>query len=101
MARKRRPPIQGKDLRGLKYFKVLGPLLDGLHRAGTTRDKAGNRVLHLDQYAALLLYFFNPIVKSLRGILLRSPRRPAATETETATSICSCRPAAPCRGPAT
>ena len=75
MARKRRPPIQGRDLRGLKYFKVLGPLL---HRAGTTRDKAGNRVLHLDQYAALLLYFFNPIVKSLRGILLRSPRRPAA-----------------------
>ena len=66
MARKRRPPIQGRDLRGLKYFKVLGPLL---HRAGTTRDKAGNRVLHLDQYAALLLlYFFNPIVKSLRGI---------------------------------
>ena len=78
MARQLRPPIQGKDLRGLKYFKVLGPLLDGLHRAGTTRDKAGNRVLHLDQYAALLLYFFNPIVKCLRGILLRSPRRPAA-----------------------
>ena len=69
MARQPRPPLQAKDLRGLKYFKVLGPLLDGLHRAGTTRDKAGNRVLHLDQYAALLLlYFFNPIVKSLRGI---------------------------------
>jgi Transposase DDE domain len=69
MARQPRPPLQAKDLRGLKYFKILGPLLESLHRAGTARDKAGNRVLHLDQYAALLLlYFFNPIVKSLRGI---------------------------------
>jgi Transposase DDE domain len=69
MARKPRPPIQAKDLRGLKYFKVLAPLLDGLHDAGTARDKTGNRILHLDQYAGLLLlYFFNPIVKSLRGV---------------------------------
>jgi hypothetical protein len=69
MPRKTRSPIHEKDLRGLKYFKVLAPLLDGLHDAATGRDKAGNRVLHFDQYAALLLlYYFNPIVKSLRAI---------------------------------
>lgn len=54
---------------GFKYFKKLLPLLDRLHHAGTQRDRAGNRQLHFDQYTALiLLYFFNPIVTSLRGI---------------------------------
>jgi hypothetical protein len=53
----------------LKYFKRLGPLLDRLHEDATARDKAGNRRLHFDQYAALLLlYFFNPIVAGLRSI---------------------------------
>jgi Transposase DDE domain len=69
MARKRRREIKDKDLQGLKYFKILGPLLERLHDDATTRDGAGNRILHFDQYAALLLlYFFNPIVTSLRGI---------------------------------
>src|SRR5271166_1989089 len=69
MAATLRTPIQEKDLQGLKYFKVLGPLLQHLHDDATARDRAGNRVLHFDQYACLLLlFFFNPIVKSLRGI---------------------------------
>jgi hypothetical protein len=69
MARQRRPDIQEADLRGLKYFKILGPFLDRLHDDATQRDRAGNRKLHFDQYAALvLLYFFNPILTSLRGI---------------------------------
>ena len=69
MAAKRRPPIQDKDLKGLKYFKILSPLLDRLHDDATARDQAGNRRLFYDQYACLLLlFFFNPIVKSLRGI---------------------------------
>lgn len=69
MARQRRREIKDKDLQGLKYFKVLGPLLQRLHDDGTARDRAGQRILHFDQYAALLLlYFFNPIVSSLRGI---------------------------------
>jgi hypothetical protein len=69
MAAKRRTPIRDKDLQGLKYFKLLGPLLDRLHDDATTRDRAGNRRLFYDQYACLLLlYFFNPVVKSLRGI---------------------------------
>lgn len=69
MANKRRPDVRAADLRGLKYFKILGPLLDKLHDQARERDKAGNRTLFFDQYASLLLlYFFNPIVTSLRGI---------------------------------
>jgi hypothetical protein len=69
MAAKRRKSITDKDLKGLKYFKVLGSLLDRLHDNATARDHAGNRCLFYDQYACLLLlFFFNPVVKSLRGI---------------------------------
>ena len=69
MAPQRRAPIQERDLQGLKYFRALGPILDRLHLDATARDRAGNRQLHFDQYASLLLlYFFNPILTSLRGI---------------------------------
>lgn len=69
MAGTRKPEIEEKDLHGFKHFRLLMPLLEKLHEDGCRRDKAGNRVLHFDQYAALiLLYFFNPIVTSLRGI---------------------------------
>jgi Transposase DDE domain len=69
MARPRRPDIREKDLHGLKYFRLVSPLLKRLHEDATARDAAGNRILHYDQYAALLLlYFFNPIVTSLRAI---------------------------------
>jgi Transposase DDE domain len=69
MAAKRRPPIKDKDLKGLKYFKLLGSLLERLHDDATARDHAGNRRLFYDQYACLLLlFFFNPVVQSLRGI---------------------------------
>ena len=64
-----RTPIREKDLKGLKYFKLLGSLLERLHDDATRRDRAGNRCLFYDQYACLLLlFFFNPIVKSLRAI---------------------------------
>jgi len=69
MAAKRRLLIKDKDLKGLKYFKLLGSLLERLHDDATARDRAGNRRLFYDQYACLLLlFFFNPVVKSLRGI---------------------------------
>jgi hypothetical protein len=69
MAAKQRTPIREKDLKGFRYFDRVLPLLDRLHEVGTARDKAGNRELFYDQYAALLLlYFFNPILSSLRGI---------------------------------
>jgi hypothetical protein len=66
-----KPPTQinARDLKGLKYFNLINPLLEHLHECGTQRDRAGNRILHYDQYAALiLLFYFNPIIKGLRGI---------------------------------
>jgi hypothetical protein len=61
--------IQEKDVRGLKYFDQLAPLLERLHDVGCERDRAGNRSLHFDQYCMLiLLFFFNPVVKSIRGL---------------------------------
>ena len=65
----KREDIKEHELQGLKYFKAIDGLLDGLHEAGCRRDKAGNRLLHMDQYMALLLlYMFNPICTSLRAI---------------------------------
>jgi Transposase DDE domain len=69
MAATTKTPVTAKDLQGLKYFQVLNPLLERLHTVGTERDQAGNRQLFFDQYAALvLLYFFNPILTSLRAV---------------------------------
>jgi len=69
MAAKRRPPITHDQLQGLKYFANLVPLLRRLHGVGAKRDRAGNRELFCDQYIGLLLvYFFNSIVTSLRGL---------------------------------
>jgi hypothetical protein len=70
MSRKAKPPVKAKDLQGFKYFDMALPLLARLHDAGTADDKAGNRRLFFDHYAALLLlYFFNPILTSLNGLL--------------------------------
>ncbi len=67
MAKKRK--LKDSDVTGLKYFDKLEPLLRRLHDDGCQRDRAGNRQLHYDQYCMLiLLYLFNPIVTSLRGI---------------------------------
>lgn len=68
-----KPPIRESDLIGFKYFKAILPLLDRLHADGCARDKANNRSLHYDQYCALLLLFlFNPIVSSMRGLIQAS-----------------------------
>lgn len=69
MPRKRKDKIREKDLQGFKHFKRLLPVLERLHDNACERDRAHNRTLHFDQHVALiLLYFFNPIVSSLRGI---------------------------------
>jgi len=69
MAGRRKKKIEEPDLKGFKHFKLLNSILKRLHGTACERDRAGNRELHYDQYAALiLLYFFNPIVTSLRGI---------------------------------
>lgn len=69
MSRKKRDRIKSRDITGLKFFDKLAPLLQRLEEVGCERDRAGNRELHFDQYCMLiLLYLFNPIVTSLRGI---------------------------------
>jgi hypothetical protein len=69
MAGKKREKVREEDVTGLKYFDKLAPLLARLHDVGCQRDKAGNRTLHFDQYCMLvLLFLFNPVVRSLRAI---------------------------------
>jgi hypothetical protein len=69
MAGKKKATIKEPDITGLKFFDKLAPLLERLHDDGCARDRAGNRELHYDKYCMLtLLYLFNPIVTSLRGI---------------------------------
>ena len=69
MAPPAKPRLTEHDLRGFKYFRVLGPLFAHLQTAGTERDGAGNRQLFYDQYATLMLvYFFSPTLTSLRGL---------------------------------
>ena len=69
MAGKKRADVREEDVTGLKYFDKLAPLLARLHGVGCQRDKAGNRRLHFDQYCMLvLLFLFNPVVRSLRAI---------------------------------
>ena len=63
--RPKRDPIPESALRGFKYFKVLSPILEGL----SAEKDHHNRKLFFDQYVVfLLLYFFNPVVTSLRAI---------------------------------
>ena len=58
-----------QNIQGLKYFDMLIPLLEPLHREMCGRDKAGNRELFYDKHCLLLLlYMFNPTVTSLRAI---------------------------------
>ena len=69
MSRKKKPKIKESDLQGFKYFKTISRLLESLHAAGTVRDKAHNRILHMDQYMTMLLLgMFSPICTSLRSI---------------------------------
>lgn len=82
--RKPKPAVTAKDLQGFKYFEMVGPLLERLHDDGTASDKAGNRQLFYDQYAALLLlYFFNPILTSFNGLR-------AATELDKVQKVLGC-----------
>jgi hypothetical protein len=65
--------IREQDLTGFKFLRVLLPMLARFHQQGCARDKAHNRTLHMDNYAAfVLLYFFNPIVRSMGGIVQAS-----------------------------
>jgi len=69
MMSKKKEKIKERDLQGFKYFKKLSQMLERLHNAGCQRDRAGNRILHMDQYMTLLLLcMFSPICSSLRSM---------------------------------
>lgn len=55
MARSGKPAVQFVQLQGFKYFSSIQDLLARLHEDGI--DRSGNRQLHFDQYAALLLFY--------------------------------------------
>lgn len=56
-------------LTGLKALGRLRSLFAHLHDQGCARDKAGNRSLHLDQLACLVMVaLFNPAARSLRAL---------------------------------
>lgn len=64
------PALTADHLQGWKDFRQLLPRLAPLHDSACARDKAGNRILHYDQYCALLLLaLFNPVARSLRGLV--------------------------------
>lgn len=66
---KKQDQIRAEDVTGLKYFRRLLPLFGRLREVGCGRDKARNRQLHMDQYCSLILLFlFNPCVRSLRAL---------------------------------
>lgn len=76
MASEDRSVIQEEDIQGLKYFRKLWPMFEWLHDVGCGRDKAGNRQLFMDQYCGLvLLFMFNPCVRSLRALQQASALR--------------------------
>jgi len=63
--RRRRQRLGGKDVIGLPQLRFLDGMLDYLREA----YDHPNRKLHLDDLlVALLVAFFNPVVRSLRGI---------------------------------
>ena len=62
---KRKPPIREEEVQGFKYLDVFFKVLNRFHNAKTHQ----NRKLFYDKYLALiLLYFFTPVLTSLRGI---------------------------------
>ena len=69
MAGKKRDKVRSEQLQGFKYFKAIAAMLETLHGAACQRDRAHNRIIHMDQYLSLiLLYMFNPICDSLRAL---------------------------------
>jgi hypothetical protein len=69
LGRKKKDKLTEPDVRGAKHLGKVLSLLSRLHDDATARDKAHNRTLFYDQYAALiLLSMFSPAMDSLRAI---------------------------------
>lgn len=69
MSRRKKKKVESEQLQGLHDLQAMRKLLHRLRDVGCERDRAGNRQLHMDEYCLLvLMWFFNPIVDSLRGL---------------------------------
>ncbi len=78
----KRQEVRERDIQGLKYLEVLLPLIERLHEVGCQHNKAGNRKLHYDEYCLLvLLFLFNPVVRSLRRPATGQPTEKSPEET--------------------
>jgi hypothetical protein len=76
MSVKKKDKLRDDNVAVPRFFRELSSLLECLHDSGTERDRAGNRTLHYDQLCSLiLLYFFNPVITSLRSIQQASELR--------------------------
>ena len=65
----KKEPIKASELEGFKYFKLRSKVLKRLENVGTARDKANSRKLYCDDYVSLLLlYFFSPVITSMRAL---------------------------------
>ena len=65
LGRKKKKPITRQEVRGTKYIADIAKLLKPLH----SHHDCANRKLYYDEYVAyLLLYFFTPVIDSLRGL---------------------------------
>lgn len=66
-------PFPESELQGFRLIRRALPLFRRLHDQAARRDRAGNRRLHFDEYLILeLVFFLNPIVTSMRGLVLAS-----------------------------
>jgi hypothetical protein len=67
-----------RDVQGLKYLDKPLPLLDRSLDVGCQHDRAGSRKPHYDQYCMLvLLFLFNPTLRSLRALQQPSAKKGA------------------------
>ncbi|MBF0456879.1 MAG: transposase [Nitrospirae bacterium] len=65
MSRKVKDPVKAERIKGFKYFQVIEPILEKLSGQNDHID----RELHYDKYVLMyLLYYFNPVIDSLRGL---------------------------------
>jgi hypothetical protein len=63
--RKKKPKITPDQIRGARYLRSILDLLGSLH----DHRNDPKRTLHYDEYVAyLLLYFFTPVLDSMRGL---------------------------------
>lgn len=68
-ARRLKTELQDSDIRGSKYLKAFGSILEVLRQRQETQKRGRERQLHYDHYLGLLLfYYYTPVLTSLRGI---------------------------------